>query len=122
MDQQVLNQLSSRIKLAALLCTDNKECGHRRTCYSLCLNRPDNYINIGIAMGCCVSRRSSYNTSQEKNTSNKQHNRDGQSLTVTRGGATRQSSVEEAIDRNEITKDSIENDLEKLQQQLEECR
>ena len=73
-------------------------------------------------MGCCLSRRGSYNARQGKNTSDRQHIRHDKSQITTRGGATQQPSIEEAIDTNEKTKESIENAIGELEQQLEECR
>ena len=73
-------------------------------------------------MGSCVSTQGCTSDSQGKKISDKRHTQRGKPPTTTRGEVTQQPSVEEAINRNEKMKESLENEIEELKQQLNGSR
>ena len=73
-------------------------------------------------MGSCVSVQGCIGDRQGKKVSDKCHTQHGKPPTTTRGKVTHQPSIEEAIDRNEKMKESLENEIEELQQQLNGSR
>ena len=71
-------------------------------------------------MGLCINTQGSDSDQRDKTISSKHHTQNGKSLTSTHGEMAQQpKSIEGAIERNEQTKEKLENEISDLQQQLE---
>ena len=70
-------------------------------------------------MGLCISSQGSRGDKRDKTINSKRHTQNGK---TTHDEMAQQPSLEEAIEKNEKTKESLENEIVELKQQLKGSR